>query len=91
MMMEKLTKIKCKIVECVYEELEHNWENIDINELGEAIDMIKDIEKALYYETIVKAMEEDGYEKHIKWNKDEEELDHNTMHKPVEHTEHKPM
>ena len=79
--MEHLKKIKCKLVNCVYEELEHNWENINLGELGEVIDMIKDLEKSIYYESIVTAMEKDGSEKHIKWAKDEEELDHNTMRK----------
>ena len=79
--MEHLKKIKCKLVNCVYEELEYNWENINLGELGEVIDMIKDLEKSIYYESIVTAMEKDGSEKHIKWTKDEEELDHNTMRK----------
>lgn len=79
--MEHLKKIKCKLVNCVYEELEHNWDNVDLGELGEVIDMIKDLEKSIYYESIVTAMEKDGSEKHIKWVKDEEELDHNTMRK----------
>lgn len=79
--MEHLKKIKCKLVNCVYEELEHNWDNIDLGELGEVIDMIKDLEKSIYYESIVTAMEKDGSEKYIKWMKDEEELDHNTMRK----------
>jgi hypothetical protein len=79
--MEHLKKIKSKLVNCVYEELEHNWDNIDLGELGEVIDMIKDLEKSIYYESIVTAMEKDGSEKHIKWMKDEEELDHNTMRK----------
>lgn len=79
--MEHLKKIKCKLVNCVYEELEHNWDNINLGELGEVIDMIKDLEKSIYYESIVTAMEKDGSEKHIKWMKDEEELDHNTMRK----------
>ena len=43
--------------------------------------MIKDLEKSIYYESIVTAMEKDGSEKHIKWAKNEEELDHNTMRK----------
>ena len=77
----ELKKIKCKLVNCVYEELEHNWDNINLGELGEVIDMIKDLEKSIYYESIVTAMEKDGSEKHIKWTKDEEELDHNTMRK----------
>jgi hypothetical protein len=79
--MEHLVKIKSKLVNCVYEELEHNWENVNLGELGEVIDMIKDLEKSIYYESIVTAMEKDGSEKHIKWMKDEEELDHNTMRK----------
>ena len=79
--MEHLKKIKCKLVNCVYEELEHNWDNVDLGELGEVIDMIKDLEKSIYYESIVTAMEKDGSEKHIKWMKDEEELDHNAMRK----------
>ena len=79
--MEHLKKIKCKLVNCVYEELEHNWDNVNLGELGEVIDMIKDLEKSIYYESIVTAMEKDGSEKHIKWMKDEEELDHNAMRK----------
>lgn len=78
--MEHLKKIRCKLVDCVYEELEHNWENIDIDELGEVIDMIKDIEKSIYYESIVEAMEKDGSSKLIKWTQNEEEIDHNRMH-----------
>ena len=79
--MEHLKKIKSKLVNCVYEELEHNWESVNIQELGEVIDMIKDLEKSMYYESIVKAMEEDSSKKYLKWGKDEEELDHNTMHR----------
>ena len=79
--MEHLKKIKSKLINCVYEELEHNWENVNIQELGEVIDMIKDLEKSMYYEAIVTAMENDGSNKHIKWTKDEEELDHTSMHK----------
>lgn len=36
----------------------HNLENVDTKELGEAIDMLKDLEEAVYYCTITKAMEE---------------------------------
>ena len=79
--MEHLKKIKNKLINCVYEELEHNWESVNVQELGEVIDMIKDLEKSMYYESIVEAMEKDGSEKHIKWVKDEEELNHNTMHR----------
>ena len=33
-------------------------EQVDAKELGEVIDMVKDIEEAIYYCTITKAMEE---------------------------------
>lgn len=55
--MEKLKAIKCKLEEAAYEELEHNFECVNVAELGEVIDMIKDIEEAIYYCTITKAME----------------------------------
>ena len=64
--MEHLKKIKHKLVNCVYEELEHTWEHVKLNELGEVIDMIKDLEKSIYYESIVEAMERDGSSKHVK-------------------------
>ena len=80
--MEYLKKIKHKLINCVYEELEHNWDGVDLTELGEVIDMIKDIEKSIYYGTIVEAMEKEDGAKHIKWLKDEEELDHHEMRKP---------
>ena len=39
-----------------------NLQNVDTKELGEVVDMIKDLEEAMYYCSIVKAMEE-GQEK----------------------------
>lgn len=35
-----------------------NLEKVDAHELGEVVDMIKDLEEAMYYCSIVKAMEE---------------------------------
>ena len=43
--------------------------------------LLGDISTYIYYEAIVTAMENDGSNKHIKWTKDEEELDHTSMHK----------
>lgn len=37
-----------------------NLQNVDTKELGEAMDMIKDLSEAIYYCTITKAMEEQG-------------------------------
>ena len=42
---------------CVQAQLSH-LDTVDTEELGQAIDMIKDLEQAKYYCSIVKAMEE---------------------------------
>ena len=54
-MLESLTS-------CVEDQLTH-LESVDTKELGEAIDMIKDLEEAMYYCVITKAMEEKGEHK----------------------------
>lgn len=59
--MEKLKAIKCKLEEAAYEELEHNFECVNVVELGKVIDMIKDLEKTIYYGTIIKAMQQDEH------------------------------
>lgn len=42
-----------------------NLSEVDTHELGEVIDMIKDLEEAIYYCTITKAMEEKDEEKKV--------------------------
>ena len=61
--MEHLKKIKDCVVEEVYEQLNHNLEHADTHELGEAVDMIKDIAEAMYYCSVVDAMEESQKDK----------------------------
>lgn len=55
--MEKLKHIKESLLGCVYNQV-GDLKSADAKELGEAIDMIKDIEEAIYYCTITKAMNE---------------------------------
>lgn len=55
--MEQLKNIKQTLMNCVQGQL-GDLKNTDTKELGEAIDMIKDLEEAMYYCSIVKAMEE---------------------------------
>lgn len=86
--MEHLKKIKCKIINCVYEELEHNWENINIAELGEAIDMIKDLEKAIYYATVVKAMEVEPYSMKVTGWSDAADIEHKMPHMEAHKKDH---
>lgn len=55
--MERLKMMK----DCLIAQVEAqmgNLEKVDTHELGEAIDIIKDLEEAMYYCSIVKAMEE---------------------------------
>ena len=53
-MIEKLTK-------CAEMELEKGVENVDTKEMGEAVDIIKDLAEAMYYRTLVVAMEDNEY------------------------------
>lgn len=55
-MKNKLRCIQSKLIELAYEQME-NPECVDAKELGEVIDIIKDINEAIYYCTVVKAME----------------------------------
>ena len=54
--MEKMYAIKCALVNKVYDHLD-DLDTLCVEELGEVIDMIKDLSKAIYYCTIVEAME----------------------------------
>lgn len=59
-MKKKLKCIQSKLIDLAYEQME-NPECVDAEELGEVIDIIKDIDEAIYYCTVVKAME-DGHD-----------------------------
>lgn len=61
--MEKLKKMKECLVGMVESQIYGNIDKVDTKELGEAIDMIKDLSEALYYCSITKAMEEGEEEK----------------------------
>ena len=47
--MERLLKIEDKLIELVEHEVCENHCNEETHELGEVVDMIKDIEEAFYY------------------------------------------
>lgn len=55
--MERLKHMEEALMSCVQAQLNH-LDTVDTEELGQAIDMIKDLEQAKYYCSIVKAMEE---------------------------------
>lgn len=54
--MEQLLKMKETLIDCVKGQMTH-LEQVDAKELGEAIDMIKDLSEAIYYCTVTEAME----------------------------------
>ena len=58
-MMYKLYDMKDKLI-CAVEKEICNLDHADCKELGEAVDMIKDLEEAIYYCTITEAMKENG-------------------------------
>ena len=53
--MKRLYHIKETLLDEIQSQLSH-LECVDTKELGEAIDMIKDLEEAIYYSTITEAM-----------------------------------
>lgn len=59
--MERLKSMKEMLTGCVQGQLSH-LDTVDAKELGEAVDMIKDLAEAIYYCTITEAME--SKEKH---------------------------
>lgn len=58
--MEKLKQMKEALVGCVQGQVYGNMDKVNAEELGAAIDMIKDLSEAIYYCTITEAMEEEG-------------------------------
>lgn len=55
--MKRLKSMEDTLMSCVQAQLSH-LDTVDTEELGQAIDMIKDLEQVKYYCSIVKAMEE---------------------------------
>lgn len=60
--MERLKMMKESLMSCVQAQM-GDLKHTNAQELGEAIDMIKDLEEAIYYCTIVEAMEKSDKEK----------------------------
>ena len=60
--MEKLKQMKEALVGCVEGQVYGNLQGVNAKELGEAMDMIKDLSEAIYYCTITEAMEKEEKE-----------------------------
>ena len=61
--MEQLRHMKSRLIDCVASQINGNLDRTDTKELGEAIDMIKDLSEAIYYCTITEAMEDKSEKK----------------------------
>lgn len=64
--MERLKHLKESIMCCVENQMDRLNE-VDAKELGEAIDMLKDLEEAMYYCTITKSMLDQEEEMSGRW------------------------
>lgn len=60
MEMERMKRLKDSLLGCVEGQINGHMNEVDAKELGEAVDMIKDLSEAIYYSVITKAMEEGG-------------------------------
>jgi hypothetical protein len=60
---ERLKHLKNCLLCCIESQM-NNLDEVDAAELGEAIDMLKDLEEAIYYTTITEAMTEKDDKKH---------------------------
>ena len=56
---------------------------VDTKELGEAIDMIKDLEEAIYYSTVTEAMKGSGAEMEFEMKKGEHHQEGDRMYYPM--------
>ena len=96
--MHKLKSMKHSLESCAYAQMS-NLESVDTKELGEVIDMIKDLAETMYYTAITEAMEEGEADE---WKEDrkyypsrkmymeakEKHMDKATMMKELEHYVH---
>ena len=62
--MERLKAMKERLINCVESQM-NDLSSANSEELGEAVDMIKDLEETIYYCTVVKAMEDRDKEKEV--------------------------
>ena len=76
--MENLKSIKKCLIARAQAQM-GNLQEVDAEELGEVIDMIKDLEKTIYYGTIIKAMQQDEHKIDIGWTT-AEDIEHKMPH-----------
>lgn len=63
--MDRLKQMKEHLTSVIDAQISGNLESVDAKELGEAVDMVKDLAEAIYYCTITEAMEESTKEEEM--------------------------
>lgn len=81
--MHKLKCLEDTLVKAVQSQM-NNLDRVDTKELGEVIDMIKDLEQAIYYCSISKAMEEDGNRRYYTEKMSMMDDDYDTYYKEMD-------
>lgn len=81
--MHKLKCLEDTLVKAVQSQM-NNLDRVDTRELGEVIDMIKDLEQAIYYCSISKAMEEDGNRRYYTEKMSMMDDDYDTYYKEMD-------
>lgn len=61
-MIEEMESIKAQLINCVQQQI-HDLKAVNTHQLGQVIDMIKDLSEAIYYCTTAKAMTDEVWEK----------------------------
>ena len=81
--MHKLKCLEDTLAKAVQSQV-NNLDRVDTKELGEVIDMIKDLEQAIYYCSISKAMEEDGNRRYYTEKMSMMDDDYDTYYKEMD-------
>lgn len=63
--MDRLKNMKESLMNCVQTQINGNLQSVNAKELGEAVDMIKDLSEAIYYCSITEAMEKSEKEQKL--------------------------
>ena len=75
-MVKRLKDMETRLVNCLEMEIAKDLKQVDAKEMGEVVDMVKDLEEAVYYATITDAMHgKDSYSDIMYYRPDMRDMD----------------
>lgn len=75
-MVKRLKDMETRLVNCLEMEIAKDLKQVDAKEMGEVVDMVKDLEEAIYYATITDAMhEKDSHSDTMYYNPNMRDMD----------------